>query len=346
MKKVIKLLKIIIPIIIVAVIVIVVAIMVINKRNLEKTIMNTNYVNGNSGGNLYNAGLFCEFNDTIYFANPSDGNKLYKMSSDLTKAQKINDDCVMYINVDGNYIYYVRNNTSSNNDYSFFSYNNNSLCRIRKDGKGDTLILDEKPCIYASLLGNYIYYLHYDTESATTLYKVRIDGEEKQQVLPTYIFTCASKEDAFYYNNTDEQGKLYKFNTGTDTSDLYYNCNCYKPLVDKSGRIFYMNVNKNYSLSMTTADTKAKTIINDRVDCYNVSKNMVFYQKNDSKKPGLCYKNLNKDEDPVQVKVGIFTNINITSNYVFFFDYSTKQAYYAPINAPERINPLEIKAGA
>lgn len=32
----------------------------------DRTIYNKNYVNGNSAGNLYNAGLFCEDSGTIF----------------------------------------------------------------------------------------------------------------------------------------------------------------------------------------------------------------------------------------------------------------------------------------
>ena len=42
----------------------------------DRTIYNKNYVNGNSAGNLYNAGLFCEDSGTIFFANPDDNYRL------------------------------------------------------------------------------------------------------------------------------------------------------------------------------------------------------------------------------------------------------------------------------
>ena len=55
----------------------------------NETKFNDDYINGNTAGNLYNAGIFCTAADgTIYFANPSDSSKLYSMNSDgsdLTK---------------------------------------------------------------------------------------------------------------------------------------------------------------------------------------------------------------------------------------------------------------------
>lgn len=39
----------------------------------NETKFNDDYINGNTAGNLYNAGIFCTAADgTIYFANPSD----------------------------------------------------------------------------------------------------------------------------------------------------------------------------------------------------------------------------------------------------------------------------------
>jgi hypothetical protein len=46
----------------------------------NETKFNDDYINGNTAGNLYNAGIFCTAADgTIYFANPSDGSKLYSV---------------------------------------------------------------------------------------------------------------------------------------------------------------------------------------------------------------------------------------------------------------------------
>ena len=75
-----------------------------------ETKMNQGYVNGNTAGNLYNGGLFCEYNGVIYFANPSDGGKLYSMDSNGNNLKKLTNDNATYINVDDNYIYYLINN--------------------------------------------------------------------------------------------------------------------------------------------------------------------------------------------------------------------------------------------
>ncbi len=66
---------------------------------------NDSYVNGNSAGNLYNAGLFCESNGTVFFANPDDNYRLYSMDLDGSNLKKLCSDTAMYINADDNYVY-------------------------------------------------------------------------------------------------------------------------------------------------------------------------------------------------------------------------------------------------
>ena len=126
----------------------------------EKIIYNEGYVNGNTAGNLYNGGMFCERNGTIYFANPTDNYKLYSMDVDGSNLKKLSDDVANYINVDDNYIYYVRNNVGENLDFEFFAFYRNALCRMALNDSSSTAILDTDPCNYATLIGNYIYYLH------------------------------------------------------------------------------------------------------------------------------------------------------------------------------------------
>lgn len=163
------------PIIIIAVLVVVFAGLGFYSHQKSKIKYNTSYVNGNTAGNLYNAGLFCEKNGTVYFANPDDDYRLYSMDTNGNHLKKLSYDRVMYINADDHYVYYVRNNENNGTGFDFFSYARNSLCRIDQNGE-NTKILDKDPCLYASLVGNYIYYLHYDDKDATTLYKIGMDS--------------------------------------------------------------------------------------------------------------------------------------------------------------------------
>lgn len=296
----------------------------------DKTIYNNYHVNGSTTGNLYNGGLFCENNGVVYFANLLDDGKLYSMDASGSNVKKINDDSVKYINVDDNYIYYVRDNTNKDSQYYFSAYNNNSLCRLSK--KGHKLkILDEDPCIYASLIGNYIYYLHYDKSDATTLYKVCIDGTDRKQLKTNYVFTCSSSDQYFYFNGPKD-GKMYRYDTDSDTEEVALDCNCYKPIVD-GDNAYYLDVDHNNALVHTSLSTqKPVTLTKDFIELYNVYGSYIYYQRGGDN-PALC---MIKNDGSVykEIAMGEYTNINVTSYYIYFQDFRTGAVYYTSTSNP------------
>jgi hypothetical protein len=300
--------------------------------------MNTTYVNGNTAGNLYNAGLFCENNGTVFFANPDDNNRLYSMDVNGSNLKKLSNDTATYINADSHYVYYIRDNDNSSLDYSYFSFHNNSLCRIPRDG-GRIVVLDKDPCLYASLLGNYIYYLHYDTETATTLYKIKIDGTERTQLSSAYQFTCSSDGQYFYYNNTETDGSIWVFDTSSDTTSQLYTCNSYMPIVSRDGDAYYLDADQNNALLHTNVLTGSSPTIltTDSVDMYNVYGSNIYYQKYDEDYPALCMVSTD-GTDARQLLSGNYSTINITSYYIYVTEYRTGQVYYTPTSTPGSFN--------
>lgn len=294
-------------------------------RYYFRIIYNDSYVNGNTAGNLYNQGTFCESNGVIFFANPRDDNKLYKMDSDGSNVELLCDDTVSFINADEHYVYYTRSMSGANSKFSFLHINTNSLCRIRRDGKGDVEILDDDPCIYASLSGNYLYYLHYDTETATTLYKVKIDGSDKKQISPQSYFTCSTDGQYIYYNGLTSDHNIYRFDTTNDTQSVIYTDNCWMPtIIDDTA--YFMDCNNDYELAKVNLSTGEKQILcSDRVDCYNVYGNYIYFQRSGDE-PALC--RIRTDGSDYQViKEGVYHNINATSYYIYFADFFTDKVY-------------------
>ena len=68
-------------------------------RYINRIRYNDGYVNGNTAGNLYNEGYFCEKDGIVYFANPADNYCLYSMNPDGTNIKKLEDQSVSYITV-------------------------------------------------------------------------------------------------------------------------------------------------------------------------------------------------------------------------------------------------------
>lgn len=314
---------------------IIIIILVIWNRFFNGVKFNDSYVNGNTSGNLYNAGLFCESDGKIFFANPNDSGKLYSMDLSGQNVEKMCNDTAMYINADSHYVYYVRNNVGGEYDYNFFSYNNNSLCRIPRNG-GKVVILDPDPCIYASLLGNYIYYLHYDDETATTLYKIKIDGSEKEQVYDKYLFTCNTSGKYFYYNNPSN-GQLYRYNTEKDVSSLFFDCNCYKPIVLNDSNAYYIDVDSNHAIAHTNInDPNPQIVTEDNVEIYNVYGSYIYYQRG-GENPALCMIK-NDGTDYKELVKGEYCNICVTSYNIYFKDFYSNETYYTSTTNPGNIN--------
>ena len=71
-------------------IVAVVAFLALNNRKTK--LYSDSSTTGNTACNLLNGGLFTQADNVIYFANPNDNNKLYKMNANLTKIQKLYND--------------------------------------------------------------------------------------------------------------------------------------------------------------------------------------------------------------------------------------------------------------
>lgn len=299
---------------------------------------NESYVNGNTAGNLYNGGLFCESSGTVFFANPDDSNRLYSMDLNGSNLKRLCSDTAMYINADSHYVYYVRRNSKYEygGNLSVFSFNNNSLCRISRDG-GRVTVLDKDPCIYATLIGNYIYYLHYDSETATRLYKIGIDGKEKKELSSEYMFTCSALGQYFYYNGMSGDGCLYEYNTANDTARMIYDCNCYKPIVTSDNNVYYLDVNRDNALVHTNIQFgNPTTLSTDSIDLFNVYGSMIFYQRYSKERSGLCMVR-NDGTEFREIYDGNYSNIHVTSYYVYFTDFRTGQVFYTPTANPGEV---------
>ncbi|MCM1105699.1 MAG: DUF5050 domain-containing protein [Blautia sp.] len=299
---------------------------------------NESYVNGNSAGNLYNGGLFCESSGTVFFANPDDNNRLYSMDLNGDNLKKLCDDKAMFINADSHYVYYVRRNKDleTTGPMAIFTFNNNSLCRISRTG-GRVTVLDPDPCIYASLAGNYIYYLHYDSETATRLYKIGIDGKDKKEISSQYVFTCSTLGQYFYYNGMSTDGCLYEYDTATDRSRMIYDCNCYKPIVTSDNNVYYLDVNKNNALVHTNIQFgNPNTLTTDSIDLYNVYGSYIYYQRYSEDSSALCMVK-NDGTDFREIRVGNYSNIHVTSYYIYFTDFRSGETFYTPTANPGEV---------
>lgn len=281
---------------------------------------------GNTGGNINNGGLFCQVGDKVYFANQYDNGTLYVMNVDETDIKKLSDAKPMYINADGNYLYYFVNDVSAPSGLGGFTLQMLGIYRSNLKGK-KAKCLDRALCTSMKLMDNTLYYARYDKETKTTLYQVDVRRGKGEQVLDFEMNPSSSYGNMIYYNGVDGDHYLYSFNTLTGQTQMVYDGNVWNP--DAQGDyIYFMNISDDYKLCRYDMATgEVQTLTQDRIDCYLVCGNYIFYQKNSQTEP--AFKVMYTDgSDPRVLAEGNFTSINATSKFVYFMAFGENAPVY------------------
>ncbi len=305
----------------------------LTRAYLTRTIFNEGPAKGNTGSNLYNNGLFAASDNKLYFANPDDDFRLYVADSNGSNPKKLSDDIPCYINVDDHYIYYCRSSGSDTSQFSFLHVDTNSLCRMNKDG-GKVTILDHDPDLYASLVGNYIYYIHYDKSDASTLYRTGIDGKGTEQVDKTPLIAVCSDGTNLYYSGMTTDFSIYRMNGETMNRTQISPYNSYRVVVDNS-YAYYMDVMNGYALARTNlADQSTEILTTDRVDCFLVDGDTVIYQKNSKTEPALMRIVVGSENPPEKIADGNYHSLNSAYGMLYFMAYDNDFVIYRTTLTP------------
>lgn len=290
------------------------------------TTFHSRNVSGNLAGNLYNNGVFCEYNDKIYFSNSYDEGDLYVMNLDGTNISKLYDDTVSYINVVDKYIYYARNNLTQGNLSAMFRGNLFGVYRLNLNGK-NLVRLNEHPSGVVSFGNNEVFYQHYDNDTALTLKSVSSDGSQKKELSKDAINPSCIVNGIMYYSNISDKHKLMARDIANQNTWVVYDHPTYHPIYEDN-YIYFMDLDHNYSLARINLTTLDKEDLNTgRIDTFNLYQDYIYVQKNDAKKPLLC--RMKKDGTQVEtILSGNFCNINITSQYVYFNQFGHDTPIY------------------
>lgn len=314
------------------VILIILLILVILSNHIP---MNDESTTGNTPGNLNNGGYFCEMDGRVYFANAYDNFALYSMNPDETDLIKFNDGAVSSINAAGNYLYYAQSSGSTETGGIGSAVHISGIYRSNLKGKS-VVGLDRCNIVSMQLCGNYLYYEKYDNQTGTSLTKVRIDKKDKQTVMEGIINPNCFVNGRIYYNGTAEDHYLHALDVATDRDSVVWQGNIWNPIV-QGGYVYYMDVGENYRLCRYNLSTNVVEVLtNDRIDMFNVYDNYIYYQVSSADAPAL--KRMFTDGSSQEVvREGVYQNINITSQYVYFnsFNESTpvyKTYTYGPVN--------------
>jgi len=289
-----------------------------------RTLKNPDGILGNTAGNLYNHGLFCEYNGKIYFSNPDDNGALYVMNSDCTNLQKVYDDKIRYINVDENYIYYARvNNLKTDSTLSLYS---TGLFRINRSGNPHLKTLCKDSCATLLLYGNTIYYQKYAKSLGLSLYSIGIDGSSDKQLSEEGIIPGSIQNGSLIYSGINEDRNIKRLNLENMSEKTILETTAYLPIANGNG-VYFIDVST-YHICFTNYTGEVKELVSKACSSYNISNDglYLYYQTDRGKTNYIGVLNLKTGEDTLILE-GDFKEINVTSKYVFFNDFKETETY-------------------
>lgn len=284
---------------------------------------------GNTAGNLNNGGLFCEYDQKVYFSNAYDNGTLYVMNSDESDITKLSDAMVSYINASDTYLVYYQKGVHSKDGLSTL-VQNYGIYRTNLKGKNADC-LDDSVCTSLVLAGNHIYYQHYDKKNYTTLYKADLGGKKRWEVADSIINPHCVLNNTIYFNGTEKNHYLYGLSLSDDSIQTIWPGNVWNPVVLGS-YVYYMDLSNHYALSRYCFSTNEVEILTrDRVDFFNVYDNMIYYQSAGSSNDALKRMKIDGSDNEI-VKEGNYEHISMTSKYVYFNEYNHETpVYHTPL---------------
>ena len=296
-------------------------------------------VTGNTAGNLNQHGLYCESDGRVYFANAYDNYALYSMNPDETEFTRLGNGSVSSINAAGDYLYYFMDTSKAGEGFGYV-LRTYGVFRTKKNGN-NTVCLVRDGAVTMQLCGNYLYYQRYNNKDFTKFYKLKTDKSENLLISDDIINPASCDNGIIYYNGQDKDHYLYAWDTRTDTSSVIYEGDLWFP-VYKDGYVYYMDVGNNYQLCRYSLyDQSVEVLTTDRVDFFNVGNTYIYYQKVDSASPALMRMRFDGSE-PEVVAEGNYSNINITSQYVYFNEFNTEvPVYHTPGSGPVSVSTFD-----
>ncbi len=279
---------------------------------------------GNSAGNLRGGGLFCEYEGKVYFSNLYDGGALYVMNPDCTEMKKLIPSNVSFINAGGDYLFYYMESIKGGTGLGYIR-STTGILRATLDGK-NVKELDGDMATLMVLIGDTLYFQHYDNDNFSTFNKVPAAGSDEEIVLSKDIIETACAADGkLYYGGISNDHYLYAWDTRTDTQQVVWEGNISYPTVI-GNYVYYMDIDHDYRLyryDMSSGESVPLT--EERIDFYNICGNMIYYQTNGNPSPALMRMNIDGSGAEV-VAEGVYNHINTTSVYTYFQPYENEES--------------------
>lgn len=263
---------------------------------------------GNSIGNIISSGLIASAGGWVYYNSApfSDKNEsaLYKAKTDGSGKVKLSDDSPYFINVIGEWIFYVNSSDDHKiyriktdgtektaltekavwsmmviDNWIYFSqqYDSDKLRKISVDGTANTVIGNGEPELLC-IGDEWIYYYNDEDKS---IYKIKTDGSGKMQ-LTTGDITYFTIADGWLYYALDDVDTLNKVKI--DGSGQTKLADSFRGglLMAEGGKLYYLSSGALFS--MNTDGTGRSQIFKDEMRTLNFADDWFYYSKGSDEK--------------------------------------------------------------
>jgi len=299
---------------------------------------------GNTAGNLNNMGYFCEDDEYVYFANAYDGYSIYRMTKDEQDFKKLGSAQVQYLNTGGKYLYYYQVNADASLGYGHL-LRVNGLYRMDKKGH-KALCLSKNTVQAVNLVDDYVLFqMMIKGETDLHLFRIKTDKTDEKDLADYLVNPACALNGSIYYNGTQKDHYLYSMNPN-GSSTLILEKNLWNPYMT-GNYVYYMDMEHDYRLCRYDLTADTETVLTDeRVDTFNVCDGYIYYQTNSQSSPALM-RMLTDGTNPEIVAEGVYRNINITSQNVYFQDFgSDTPVYHTPTYGPVNVTGFDAALNA
>lgn len=293
---------------------------------------------GNTASNLQNGGLFCEYNGYLYFSNSYDGGSLYRMKLEDGSMERLNKNRTYSINAVGDHLYYcMLSDRSSVSGLSSIA-RNAGVYTSKLDGS-KTECINTNAGVAMQYFGDALYYQQSD-DTGTILIKQSLEKKKEKEILSQNVINPVSIHNGImYYHSPIDNHYLYATDLSNNVASLVWDVPVWNPIYE-GGYIYYISMDGKYNLCRRPVnDTTVEVLTDDFVDTFNVYGNMIYYCVSSGSSPAIKRMKVDGSELEI-VRTGIYRDINITSDYVYYNQYNSivpmyRQRTFGPIMEDE-----------
>ena len=327
---------IIFAVIFIIIVLIIIACNTIFKKKFQK---NPPEAVGNTAGNISNGGDFCEYDGYIYYSNPADKNRLYRMKTDGTGSVKLSDDTVHNINVYGDYIFYSKQTKNIAGGISF------GISRCRLNGKDiESLSLDVISEMI--LAGNTLYYLGSNDRELNHVFTYDIITGKTDKLSDDAYSPVNINNQKMYYANVKNNHYIYCYDINNGSTSEFLKTDAYR--VNTTDRYtYYIDLRNNYSLIKVDNFTKESQTVfegekNSKCVNYNVYDDVIFYIVQGTDNYNLYRINADGTNNELVVTDTI-KGVYCTSKYSFATVSNSTKIYMFPTKGKLTVELLKVQ---